>query len=188
METILSVLIGVGLSAACGFRIFVPFLIMSIAALSGHLDLAPGFDWVGTPYALIAFLIATVLEVLAYYVPWLDNLLDTIATPTAVVAGVIATAAIITDTSPFLKWSLAVIAGGGAAAAVQVTTVALRGTSAVTTAGLGNPVVSTGELVGSTITSLLAIIVPVITFVLLLLTGYFVWRRLRRILPRKRPA
>lgn len=188
METILSVLIGIGLSAACGFRIFVPFLIMSIAALSGHLDLASGFEWVGTPYALIAFLIATVLEVLAYYVPWLDNLLDSIATPAAVVAGVIATAAIITNTSPFLKWSLAIIAGGGAAGAVQVTTVAVRGASSVTTAGLGNPIVSTGELFGSTVTSLLAIIVPIITFILLLLTGYFVWRRLRGIIPGKRTA
>jgi hypothetical protein len=188
VDTALSVFIGIGLSAAVGFRIFVPFLIMSIAALSGNLDLAPGFDWVGTYYALIAFLVATVVEVLAYYIPWVDNVLDTVATPAAVVAGIVATAAVVTDMSPLLKWSLALIAGGGAAATVQATTVAVRGASSLTTGGIGNPVVATGELGGSTITSLLAIIVPVLTFILLIVTGVFVWRGLRGVRRRRRKS
>jgi hypothetical protein len=188
VDTALSVFIGIGLSAAVGFRIFVPFLIMSIAALSGNLDLAPGFDWVGTYYALIAFLVATVVEVLAYYIPWVDNVLDTVATPAAVVAGIVATAAVVTDMSPLLKWSLALIAGGGAAATVQAATVAVRGASSLTTGGIGNPVVATGELGGSTITSLLAIIVPVLTFILLIVTGVFVWRGLRSVRRRRRKS
>ena len=55
MDTILSVCLGIGLSAACGFRVFVPLLVMSIANLSGHLTLAHGFDWIGTYPALITF-------------------------------------------------------------------------------------------------------------------------------------
>ena len=114
MELFLSLCVGIGLSAACGFRIFVPLLAMSIAANSGHLKLVPSFEWVGSDTALITFAVATVLEIAAYYIPWLDNLLDTIATPAAVVAGTIVTASMVGGMSPFLKWTLAVIAGGGA--------------------------------------------------------------------------
>ena len=76
METALSVILGIGLSAACGFRVFVPMLGTSIAALSGHLELSEGFGWIGTPAAAIGFGTATVIEIGAYYVPWLDNLLE----------------------------------------------------------------------------------------------------------------
>src|SRR5215475_13958065 len=112
METLLSICIGIGLSAACGFRVFVPLLAMSIAALSGHLTLAQGFAWIGSYPTLIAFSVATCLEIAGYYIPWVDHLLDTIATPAAIIAGTIVTASMVTDVSPFLKWTLAVIAGG----------------------------------------------------------------------------
>src|SRR5205814_3692163 len=149
MENLLSICLGIGLSAACGFRIFVPMLVMSIAALSGHLSLAHGFEWIGSYPALIAFSVATCLEIAGYYIPWVDHLLDTVATPAAIVAGTIVTASMVADVSPFLKWTLAIIAGGGAAGMVQGTTVLARGASGATTAGLANPVVATAELAGS---------------------------------------
>src|SRR6516162_8707378 len=152
MEQVLSICVGIGLSAACGFRVFIPLLIMSIASLSGHLSLAHGFEWIGTYPALISFAVATSLEIAGYYIPWLDHLLDTIATPAAIVAGIIVTASAVSDMSPFLKWSLAVIAGGGAAGLVQSATVITRGASTVTTGGLANPLVSTLELVGAVLT------------------------------------
>src|SRR5882724_7873827 len=139
METLLSICVGIGLSAACGFRVFVPLLVMSIAALSGHLTLADGFEWIGSYPALIAFSVATCLEIAGYYIPWVDHLLDTIATPAAIVAGTLITASMVTDMSPFLRWTLAAIAGGGAAGVVQGTTVLTRGASTLTTAGLANP-------------------------------------------------
>src|SRR5947199_7997150 len=139
METLLSICVGIGLSAACGFRVFVPLLVMSIAALSGHLTLAHGFEWIGSYPALVAFAVATCLEIAGYYIPWVDHLLDTIASPAAVVAGTIITASMVTNTSPFLKWTLAIIAGGGVAGLVQGTTVLARGVSTTTTGGLGNP-------------------------------------------------
>lgn len=177
MDTLLSVMIGIGLSAACGFRLFVPFLGIGIAALSGQLQLAPGFEWIGSWPALIAFGLATVLEITAYYVPWFDNLMDTIATPAAMVAGVILSAAMVTTMSPFLKWSLAIIAGGGAAAVVQAGTVSLRGASTAATGGLGNHLVATLEWVGAVLTTLLAIWLPVAGLALALLLGVLMYRR-----------
>ncbi|MBZ5496333.1 MAG: DUF4126 domain-containing protein [Acidobacteriia bacterium] len=160
METMLSVLVGVGLSAACGFRVFVPMLVMSIASLSGHLTLSPGFGWIGTYPALMAFAVATVLEIAGYYIPWVDHLLDVVAGPAAVVAGVLATASTVTGMSPFLRWSLAIIAGGGFAGTIQALTGLTRVTSTATTGGLGNPVVSTIEAGGSITLSVLAIAIP----------------------------
>ncbi|MFN8443914.1 MAG: DUF4126 domain-containing protein [Caldilineaceae bacterium] len=161
-EILLSLSIGLGLSAACGFRVFTPLLVLSVASLTGSVGLAPGFEWVASWPALIALATATVLEIAAYYIPWLDNLLDTVASPAAVMAGVLATAATFGDVSPMMRWSLALIAGGGLAALVQVGTVGLRGASTATTGGIGNFVVSTGELILSLFFSLLAILWPIV--------------------------
>ena len=181
MELLLSICIGLGLSAACGFRIFVPLLITSIAAHSGHLNLASSFEWVGSPAALTAFSIATALEVGGYYIPWLDNFLDTVATPAAIVAGTVVTASMVTDVSPFLKWSLAVVAGGGIAGTVQATTVLARGLSLTGTGGLANPLIATAELGGSILTAIAALIAPFFALGLIVLVlgiaGYKLLRR-----------
>jgi hypothetical protein len=173
--------IGIGLSAACGFRVFVPLLMMSIASLSGYLPLSPGFDWIGTYPALIAFGTATILEVAAYFVPVLDHALDTITSPAAVVAGTIATASVVTDLTPFLRWTLALIAGGGIAGIVQGSTVLLRAKSSAFTGGIGNPVVSTGELLAAMATALLAIILPVVCMILIAILIAFVLRKFGRL-------
>lgn len=167
METLLSLCVGIGLSAACGFRVFVPFLVMSVASYSGHLTLSPGFQWIGSYPALITFSVATALEIGGYYIPWLDHFLDTLATPTAIVAGSVVTASFVTDVSPFLRWTLAVIAGGGAASVVQASTVLMRGASTLTTGGLTNPVFATAELAGSLVTSVLSLVAPLVTIVII---------------------
>ena len=177
METILSLCVGVGLSAACGFRVFVPFLIMSVAAYSGHLSLSPEFQWIGSFPALISFSVATALEIAGYYVPWVDHFLDTAATPAAIVAGTIVTASFVTDVSPFLQWTLAVVAGGGAATVVQATTVLARGASSLSTGGLGNPVFATAELAGSLVTSLIALVAPILVVLLIAVVVFALgWR------------
>lgn len=167
MDLLLSLCIGIGLSAACGFRVFVPLLITSIAAKTGHLTLVPAFQWIGSDIALWTFAIATVLEIGAYYIPWLDHVLDVIATPVAITAGIIITASMVGGLDPFLKWTLAVIAGGGAAGLVHAATAVTRGASTATTGGLGNPIFATIELGGSFLTSVLAVIAPVVTVVFL---------------------
>ena len=185
-ETLLAVAVGIGLSAACGFRVFVPLLVMNLAALTGHLHLSPGFEWIGSYYATITFGTATIVEVFAYYVPWLDHILDLIASPAAIIAGIIATASMVMDLSPFLKWTLAIIAGGGAAAIVQGLTVTLRTKSSALTAGAGNVLVSSIELAGSMITSLLAIIVPILCLILLALLCIFVICKMGRLFSKRR--
>ncbi len=160
METVIALCIGLGLSAACGFRVFIPMFGLSLAAHAGHVSLSHDFQWLATSPALIALGLATGLEIAAYYVPWLDHFLDTLATPAAMVAGIMVTASMLTDVSPFLRWSLAVIAGGGIAATVQGATVAARAASGLTTGGLGNPLIASMELGGSLLTTLLALILP----------------------------
>ena len=178
MDLFLSLCIGIGLSAACGFRIFVPLLVMSIAAKSGHLTLVSNFQWIGSDIALITFAIATCLEIAAYYIPWLDHALDVIATPAAIVAGTIVTASMVGGMSPFLKWTLAVIAGGGAAGLVQGATVVTRGASTVSTAGFANPLLATIELGGSVVTSVLSIIAPVVAIIFLTAILFYVGKKL----------
>lgn len=187
MEFAFSLCLGIGLSAACGFRVFVPMLGMSVAAMAGHLKLSHGFEWIGTPPAFVCFLAATSLEIVAYYVPWLDNLLDTIATPSAIVAGTVSLAATVAPTpmvgemSPLLRWSLALIAGGSVAGIIQLSTVTLRGTSTLTTAGLGNFIVSTLELVLSVATTILAIALPMLCLLVVVpVAALLLRRRLRR--------
>jgi hypothetical protein len=186
MQEILSVFVGVGLAAACGFRVFIPLLVVSVAGLSGQLTLSPSFQWIASYPALITFGVATALEVTAYYVPWLDNLLDSIATPAAVVAGTVVSASMISGMNPYLQWTLAAIAGGGAAAAVQSATVVTRAASTAATGGLANPVVATAELGLSLLTSFLTLVLPVLTVLTLLVVGIFVGRKLwRRFAQRK---
>jgi hypothetical protein len=177
MELLLSICIGVGLSAACGFRVFVPLLVTSIAANSGHLHLVPAFHWIATPAALVTFSVATVLEIGGYYIPWLDHFLDVLATPAAVVAGSILTASMISDVSPFLRWGLAIIAGGGVAGAVQATTIVARGLSLAGTGGIGNPLVASVELGGALVTSVLAILAPFMAIALaVIVIGLLLYR------------
>jgi hypothetical protein len=170
MELILSLCIGLGLSAACGYRVFVPLLGLSMAAATGHISLPENYAWIGSTEALAAFLIATIFEIGAYYIPWVDNAMDSVATPVAVVAGTIVMSSFVTDASPFLKWSLAIIAGGGTAAIFQVSTASLRTTSTVMTAGMGNFTVATVEAVIASLLTLFALFLPFIAggFVLIL--------------------
>ncbi len=176
-DTLVGIAVGIGLSAACGFRVFIPLLIMNLASLTGHLHLAPGFEWIGNHYATAAFGTASLVEVLAYYIPWLDHILDLIASPVAIIAGIVATASMVMEVSPFLKWTLVIIAGGGAAALVQGVTVTSRMKSSAFTGGAGNALVSSAELTGSIIASLLAIAVPILCLILLTLLCFLVIRK-----------
>ena len=177
-EIALSVMVGVGLSAACGFRVFIPPLVLCIASKAGHVTFGQEFAWMDSNVALTAFGLAALLEVGAYYIPWLDNALDTVAAPAAVVAGTLTSASVFgQDMSPWLKWSLAAIAGGSAAGAVQVTTTVTRGASSALTGGSANWLGSTGEGGGAVITAILAIVVPVLVFIgMLMLAGYIIYR------------
>jgi len=186
VETVLAVLTGIGLSAACGFRIFLPLLALNLASMYGLVGLAPGFEWIAGYQVTIAFGLATVLEIVAYYVPWLDNIMDSIASPVSVIAGTIATASLITDIPPSLKWTISIIAGGGIAGLLQGATVALRAKSTVFTAGLGNFLVASFELLASAIVAFLSLILPIVAFILALLLVTYCLILARKVYMRKK--
>jgi hypothetical protein len=185
-ETVVIVCIGVGLAAACGFRVFVPMLVLAVAAKADYVTLAEGFQWVGDWPAIVVFAVATVLEIGAYYIPWLDNLLDTIATPAAVIAGVVVAAACVYDMHPLLKWSLAVIAGGGAAGTIKAGLAGLRLGSTTTTGGTGNFLVSTFEWLASIVMSILAVFLPILAAIIAVVLTVFLVRFALRIAARFR--
>lgn len=176
METILALIIGISLAAASGFRVFLPLLAMSIASHFGVIPLAESWEWVGSYTAIISLGVASLVEIVAYYIPWLDNLLDSIAIPLAGVAGTFLVAASIGDMSPLITWSLAIIAGGGTAAAIKTGGATTRLASTATTAGFGNPVVSTVETGTSIVLSLFSIFAPILAFFFVLVIFYVFYR------------
>jgi len=184
----LSIALGVGLAAATGLRLFLPMLVVSVAAYTGHLPLSDNFAWLATLPALILLSVAALVEILAYYIPGLDNLLDTLATPAAFVAGTIIAAAVITDLPPMVKWAAAIIAGGGIAGLTQTTSAVLRAKSTVLTGTLGNPVIATGELGGSLLLSLMALVAPLFTLLVIAVLLWLAFRWLRRISRGPRPS
>jgi hypothetical protein len=195
MNEMMALFAGVGLAAACGFRVFVPLFITSLAA-NGGVDLFADVDvsgmlgeqaWLGNPWVTVALGIATALEIGSYYIPWLDNALDSIATPAAVVAGTFITGAMMPDFAGdgAFKWIVSTVAGGGTAGMVQGASVITRGTSSATTGGVGNPVVSTAELGGSVVTAGVAIMLPVAAAILVCVLLGFVVRTLVRFFKRR---
>ena len=187
MDAVIGVAVGLGLAAAAGFRVFVPLLIAAVAAKWGALPLAPEFAWLATTPALAALATATVLEIGAYAVPWLDQLLDVVATPAAMLAGMLVAASVVVDLPPVIKWS-AVLLAGGAAGMTQGATVVTRLKSTTLTGGLANPIVATLELVGAVATSVLAIFLPLFTVVVVVMLLLVVTRRMHRLVFGRRGA
>ena len=179
LEIILSLSLGLGLAAACGFRIFIPPLMMGVGSRFDLYDLEGSFIWVGEDWAIAVFAIATLLEIGGYYVPWIDNLLDTVATPAAVIGGIFVTSASLEgDVDPSIQWILATIAGGSTAGVIQLGTVATRAVSTGVTGGVANPVVSTLEALASIICILLSFFLAiVIPFVLI----FLIWKAIEYI-------
>lgn len=205
MNELMAVCAGIGLAAACGFRVFVPLFAASLAANMGvEPELMGTFDleavlgehhWLGSTPVTIMLGVATALEIGSYYVPWIDNALDTVATPMAVGAGTLITGTMLPEFmgDGSLKWVAATIAGGGTAGVVQGASVITRGTSTATTGGVGNPAVSTAELGGSVVTAGLALFIPILAGVLVLVLLFFVIRRIvrffkQRSVARREPA
>lgn len=169
LETIISVCLGIGLAASAGFRVFVPLFVLSLATHFGYVPVGDSFAWIGSLTAIICLGIATVIEILAYYIPYIDNLLDTLAVPLAGIAGTVVMASTLVDLDPMLTWGLAIIAGGGTATAINSATALTRVTSTATTGGVGNHLVSTTETATASFVSVLAIFLPIIAFIVVIL-------------------
>lgn len=182
MDILLALCLGIALSAACGFRVFIPPFAMSLAAVHGNFELSPQFAWLGTYPATIALGVATVVEILAYYIPVIDNLLDTIEIPIAIVVGIILTAAIVGDLDSILQWSLAIV-GGGAAGIIGVATTIIRLASTGLTGGVGNIGLATMEALSAAVLSLLALTLPLLAIAIVIGLLIFAVTKIVRYLP-----
>ncbi len=183
---IISAFIGIGLAAATGFRVFLPMFAVSLASYMGWIPMNESFRWLSGLPTLITTGIATVVEILAYYIPFVDHILDTMSVPLATVAGSVMFASQFADIGTFPQWALALIAGGGTAAAISSGFAGTRAASTATTGGLGNSVVATTETAGAGIMSFLAIAAPFIAFicaiillVVVLVLGRKIWKKFR---------
>lgn len=186
MEILISLSLGITLSAASGLRVFIPPLIMCMAALFGDLPLASNLQWIGTYPTLIVLSTAVVVEVLAYYIPGVNNLLDLIEIPTAIAVGSVLTAATLGDLNPVLQWTLAILAGGSAAGIVETTTSVTRVAATTMTGGLGNPILSTTEAVLSVVLTLLGLALPLLAAGVVLVVIIWLIRKTKAILVERR--
>tara|TARA_R110002073_G_scaffold72537_1_gene177117 strand:+ start:80322 stop:80900 length:579 start_codon:yes stop_codon:yes gene_type:complete len=183
--TLFSILLGVGLAASVGFRVFVPLFALSIASYYNVIPLNDNWQWISGVPALVTLGIATVIEIVAYLIPWLDNMLDTIAVPLAAVAGTAVMLSTAADLEPLITWSLAIIAGGGTATAIKTSTSTARLTSTATTGGIANPIVSTVETSASIVMSVLAFVAPVLALVLVVIILWLLFKVFKWFKPKK---
>lgn len=176
LETIISICLGIGLSASVGFRVFLPLFALSLAAYFNVWQLNDSWQWIGSTTALITLGVATIVEIFAYFIPYVDNLLDTISVPLAALAGTAVMLSTVSDLSPVVTWALAIIAGGGTAAAISGTSSATRITSTATTGGVANPIVSTIETGTSLVMSVVSIFLPLLAFVFVLIVFFIIFK------------
>ncbi len=170
-EVMLAAVVGISLAAAVGFRIFAPMLLVGIAAKTGHIHLAGGFEWLGSDVAIAMLGIAAIVEIVAYLFPFFDHLLDTISGPVAMAAGTLLMASTLIDMEPWLRWTVALVAGGGVAGLTHFGTSLGRAGSTAATGGLANPVYATVETGLATVLTVLAIALPLAALVLILYLG-----------------
>ena len=178
IDWILSACVGLGLAACCGFRIFVPLLVAALSTKFGLVGTMPSYEFISSWPAIIGLSIATAFELGAYYVPWLDNMLDTIAMPVAIVAGTFLSTSFLRVNDEMTRWAMSLMLGGGAAGLVQAGTSLLRLGSVTTTGGLANPIVATGENTASLVLSILTVFLPFFTFAVIVFLLIFLAVRL----------
>lgn len=176
IETIISICLGIGLSASVGFRVFVPLFALSLSAYLGAWELNESWEWIGSLSALIVLGVATLFEICAYFIPYVDNILDSIAIPLAAIAGTAIMVSTVADLSPVITWALAIIAGGGTAAAVAGSSGATRLASTASTGGVANPIVSTVETGTAVVMSVVSVIFPFIAIVLVLIILFIIFK------------
>ncbi|MFV0566789.1 MAG: DUF4126 domain-containing protein [Flavobacteriaceae bacterium] len=186
IETIISICLGIGLSASVGFRVFLPLFALSLSAYFNVWPLNESWQWVGSLPALITLGVATIVEIFAYFIPYIDNLLDSIAVPLAALAGTAVMLSTVSDLSPVVTWALAIIAGGGTAAAISGSSSTARLASTATTGGVANPIVSTVETGTATVMSVVSIFLPVLAVVFVGIILFIIFRMVKKTGFRKR--
>lgn len=183
-ETIISIFLGIGLAASVGFRVFLPLFALSLASYFDVWELNQSWQWIGSLAAVITLGVATLFEIFAYFIPFVDNLLDSLAMPLAAIAGTAVMVSTIANLDPVITWSLAIIAGGGTATAIKGANASGRLASTTTTGGLANPVISTAETGTALVVSATSIFAPILAAVLVIIILVIIFRIYRKLRPR----
>lgn len=175
-----------GLSGSAGLNAYIPLLLVALAGrfpLSDPLiKLQAPYDLLGSWWAIGILAVLLVIEIVADKIPAVDTVNDTIQTFVRPAAGAILFAgstSVATDIHPLLTLGAGLLVAGG----VHATKTAARPVVTVSTAGVGNPIVSTLEDIAALVMSLLAIFIPVLAALLLitlLVVVIYVIRRWRR--------
>jgi hypothetical protein len=186
LVTLVEISLGVGLAAATGFRAFLPLLVAAVAARAGWIPLSQGFQWLEATPVLVTLGTAGLVEVLAYFIPGVDHLLDLLAGPASVAAGIVASASVMADIPSGVMWPVAIIAGGGIAALTKGSAALVRAKTGIATGGLGNPVMSMVETLGATAVSILAIAAPILCLIVVIVLVTWTTRQAVRIVFRWR--
>ncbi|MFW2135198.1 DUF4126 domain-containing protein [Chryseobacterium sp. TY4] len=192
---VISIFVGIGLAAATGFRVFLPMFAVSLASYFHWIPTNESFQWLASLPALITTGVATVMEILAYYIPYIDNILDSISIPLATIAGSVLFASQYMGLDGVSEWALALIAGGGTAATIASGFAGTRVVSTATTGGIGNHVVATTETAGASVMSIFALALPILAFifaiglvVLVFIFGRKIWNKFRKKDPKMEDA
>lgn len=184
-STLMSFFLGIGLAASAGFRVFLPLFVLSLFVHFGSslMIVNESFQWLGSTSALIVLGVATIVEVLAYYIPVVDNLLDAIAIPMASIAGTILVSSTLVDMGEVGTWAVAIIAGGGTAATISGATASVRAVSTGSSGGTANFLVNTGETLTASILSITSFLWAPLAFLLVIICFYLIYRLIKKIKP-----
>lgn len=185
LETFISICLGIGLAASVGFRVFLPLFALSLASYFDVWNLNESWQWIGSTTALITLGVATLVEIFAYYIPYVDNILDSLSVPLAALAGTAVMLSTVSDLGPVITWAMAIIAGGGTAAAISGTSSTTRLASTATTGGLANPIVSTIETATAVLMSIISIFLPIIAVFLVVIIFFLIYKLYKRFIPNK---
>ena len=183
-ETIISVFLGIGLAASVGFRVFLPLFALSMASYFNLWELNQSWQWIGSFAAVITLGVATMMEVFAYFIPWIDNILDSFAVPLAAIAGTAVMVSTVVGLDPVVTWSLAIIAGGGTATAIKSAGATGRLASTATTGGLVNPLIATVETGTAVVVTTASIFAPIFAAVLVIVILIIIFRIYRKLRPK----
>jgi hypothetical protein len=171
-NTISMIGLAIALASVCGIRAFSPILIVSILSKIGFIPLQSDFEWLSSTSALIILSIATLIEIIAYFFPWVDSVLSAISTIVTPVAGIIVSCAVLDGFDPTFRWVFAVVAGGGISEGVALIKMGIHFIVDVFTAGIAAPILSFIENIVAICSSILAFLIPILTalFLLILIT------------------
>ena len=169
-----------GLSTSAGLNAYLPLLIVALTArFTDLINLEAPWDVLTSWWVIGVLAVLLVVEMIADKVPVVDHANDVIQTVVRPAAGAILFASnsnIISDLHP----ALAVACGPLLAGGVHAAKATVRPVVTATTGGVGNPVVSFLEDVVAFVVSVLSILLPILTFLLIVVFAWWTWRWWRR--------